>query len=62
VRPLIVICVVLSGMAPAAEVGAPWREAPAYLRLLAPASGRDTGHGIYVSPLDLDAAVAGWMP
>src|SRR5688572_30324633 len=57
VRPLIVACLLLSGLAPAAQVGAPWRESPGYLSLLAPAGGRDTAYRIYVSPLDLDAAL-----
>jgi hypothetical protein len=58
VRPLVVVCVLLSGMA-AAQVVPPWREVPAYLALLAPAGGRDTAYRIYASPLDLDAVLRG---
>jgi hypothetical protein len=54
VRPLVVICLLLSGMAPAAQVGAHWREAPQYLPLLAPVGSRRTAYSVYVSPFDLE--------
>jgi hypothetical protein len=65
VRPLVVICLLLSGMAGAAAaqgdsvrgVGAPWREAPEYLPLLAPAGIRQRAYSVYVSPLDLETTL-----
>jgi hypothetical protein len=58
-RPLVVIGVLLSGMAAGAQVGAPWREAPEYLRLLAPAGIRGNAYHAYVSPLDLETTLEG---
>jgi hypothetical protein len=43
--------------AAAAQVGAPWREAPEYLPLLAPAGSRGSAYRVYVSPLDLETAL-----
>lgn len=57
VRGLVMIGVLLSGMAAAAQVGEPWREAPEYLPLLAPAGGRDRAYRVYISPLDLEATL-----
>jgi hypothetical protein len=63
VRPLVVICLLLSGMAAAAqvgsvrEVGAPWREAPEYLPLLAPAGIRQRAYSVFVSPVDLETTL-----
>jgi hypothetical protein len=51
------ISVLLSGMAAAAQIGEPWREAPEYLPLLAPAGGRGTAYRVYVSPLDLETTL-----
>jgi len=56
-RPLVAICLLLSGMAAAAQVGAPWREAPEYLPLLAPAGSRERAYSVYVSPLDLETTL-----
>ena len=63
-RPLVVICLLLSGMAAAAAqggsvrgVGAPWREAPEYLPLLAPAGIRQHAYSVYVSPRDLETTL-----
>lgn len=63
-RPLVVICLLLSGMAAAAAqvgsvrgVGAPWREAPGYLPLLAPTGIRQSAYSVYVSPLDLETTL-----
>jgi hypothetical protein len=41
-------------MAPAAQVGAQWREAPQYRPLLVPAGSRQTAYSVYVSPFDLE--------
>jgi hypothetical protein len=57
VRPFVVICLLLSGMGTAAQVGAPWRGAPEYLPLLAPAGSRERAYRIYVSPLDLETTL-----
>jgi hypothetical protein len=57
VRGLVMIGVLLSGMAAAAQVGQPWREAPEYLPLLAPAGGRDTAYRVYISSLDLETTL-----
>jgi hypothetical protein len=49
--------------APAAQVGsvrgvgAPWREAPEYLPLLAPAGIRQRAYSVYISPLDLETTL-----
>ena len=56
-RPLVVICLLLSGMAAAAQVGAPWREAPDYLPLLSPAGIRGDAYRAYVSLLDLETTL-----
>jgi hypothetical protein len=53
----VMIGVLLSGMAAAAQVSDPWREAPEYLPLLAPAGVRGTAYRVYVSPLDLETAL-----
>ncbi len=57
VRGLVMIGVLLSGMAAAAQIGEPWREAPEYLPLLAPAGERHTAYRVYVSPLDLETTL-----
>jgi hypothetical protein len=49
-----VICLLLSGIAAAAQIGAPWRAAPEYLPLLSPAGIRQNAYQVYVSPLDLE--------
>ena len=56
-RSLVAICLLLSAMPAAAQVGAPWREAPEYVRLLAPADGRASAYRIYVSPLALQTTL-----
>jgi hypothetical protein len=57
VRGFVMISVLLSGIAAAAQAGDPWREAPEYLPLLAPAGGRHTAYRVYVSPLDLETTL-----
>jgi hypothetical protein len=65
VRPLVGICLLLSGMAGGAaaqgdsvrEVGAAWREAPEYLPVLAPGGIRQKAYSVYVSPLDLETTL-----
>jgi hypothetical protein len=56
-RSFAAICLLLSAMPAAAQIGAPWREAPEYVRLLAPAGGRASAYRIYVSPLDLQTTL-----
>jgi len=55
-RPL-VVCLLLSGMCASAQVGEPWRDAPVYLPLFAPAGTRGTAYRIFVSPDDLDTTL-----
>ena len=55
-RSLVAIWLLLSAI-PAAQAGAPWREAPEYVRLLAPASGRASAYRTYVSPLGLQTTL-----
>jgi hypothetical protein len=62
VRALVVIALLLSGMAAGQGgsvrgVGAPWREAPDYLPLLAPAGIRQRAYSVYVSPRDLETTL-----
>jgi len=59
VRPLAILCLLLSGIPASAQVGAPWRAAPGYLALFAPADGRAGAYRAYVSPLDLDRVLRG---
>lgn len=57
-RPLVVIGVLLSATLAAAQgvtPGEPWREAPGYLPLLAPAGHRGAAYQVYSSSLDLAA-------
>ena len=56
-RPLVVVCLLLSGMCATAQVGEPWRDAPAYLPLFAPAGARGAAYRIFVSPVDLDTTL-----
>ena len=44
-------------MAAAAQVGDPWREAPGYLPLVAPAGPRAATYRVFTSPLDIEATL-----
>ena len=57
IRQIAVICLLLSGIGAAAQVREPWREAPEYLALVAPAGSRAAAYRIFKSPLDIDAAL-----
>ena len=57
IRKIAVICLLLSGIGAAAQVGEPWREAPEYLPLVAPAGSRAGAYRIFTSPLDIDAVL-----
>jgi hypothetical protein len=59
VRPLTVIYLLLSAAlaAQTGTPGAPWREEPGYLPLLAPAGERSAAYRAYTSPLDLEATL-----
>ena len=58
-RRLAILCLILSRMPVSAQVDAPWRAAPGYLALFAPADGRAAAYRAYVSPLDLDRVLRG---
>ena len=58
-RRLAILCLLLSRMPASAQVDAPWRAAPGYLALFAPAGGRAAAYRAYVSPLDLDRVLRG---
>jgi hypothetical protein len=57
IRQIAVICLLLSGIGVAAQVEDPWREAPEYLPLVAPAGARAGAYRMFTSPLDIDAAL-----
>jgi hypothetical protein len=58
IRQISVLCLLLSGMVTAAQTGgAPWREAPEYLALVAPAGSRSAAYRTFTLPLDIDAAL-----
>jgi hypothetical protein len=57
IRQIAVICVLLSGIGAAAQVGTDWRDAPEYLPLLAPAGSAGAAYRVFTSPLDIDAAL-----
>jgi hypothetical protein len=57
IRQIAVICLLLSGIGAAAQVGDTWREAPEYLPLVAPAGARAAAYRVFTSPLDIDAAL-----
>lgn len=54
---VVMVGMLLSGMAAAAQIGDPWRAAPEYLPLLAPAGARGMAYRVYISPLDLETAL-----
>ena len=56
-RPFAVICLLLSGAGATAQLGQPWRDAPAYLPLFAPVGGRGAAYRIFVSPDDLETTL-----
>jgi hypothetical protein len=56
-RPLAVICLLLSGTGATAQVGPAWREATPYLPLFAPAGARGAAYRIFLSPDDLETAL-----
>ena len=56
-RWLAILCLLLSRIPASGQVDAPWRAAPEYLALFAPADGRAAAYRTYVSPLDLDVAL-----
>jgi len=57
VRRLAILCLLLSGIPASGQVDGPWRAAPGYLALFAPADGRIAAYRAYVSPLGLDMAL-----
>jgi hypothetical protein len=57
IRQIALICLLLSGIGAAAQVGEPWREAPEYLPLVAPVGSRAAAYSIFTSPLDIEAAI-----
>jgi hypothetical protein len=57
IRQIAVICLLLSGIGAAAQVGDTWRDAPQYLALVAPAGARSAAYRVFTSPLDIDAAL-----
>ena len=56
IRQIAVICLLLSGIG-AAQVEEPWREAPEYLPLVAPAGSRAAAYRVFTSAIDIDAAL-----
>lgn len=58
-RRLAILCLLLSRIPASAQVDAPWRAAPGYLALVAPADRRAAAYRAYVSPLDVDMVLRG---
>ena len=57
IRQIAVICLLLSGIDATAQDGAPWRDAPEYVPLVAPAGARAAAYRVFTSPLDIDSAL-----
>jgi hypothetical protein len=57
IRQIAAICLLLSGMGAAAQVGGNWRDAPEYVPLVAPAGSRGAAYRVFTSALDIDAAL-----